>query len=329
MSLLSRWVTRAGVAVAAACLCAGVVVPAHAADDGLADPALQQVVSDDEPIDRDSHVVFDHGHCDIGPKLIDGTWELLARDDSVTPSVWRPIDNMVFKLSDAAIMPIPEGTDYAFTGAKAGEKVYVIPQSEIASVPWLGWSTQSPAVNEAVDGQVQLVFEGHEGPGQFTNFMQAGNFGGPQQNWTSATAQAQVLNVDLNTHAHSNWVFTAPGVHLVRVTAKAKTRDGKDVSATATLRFAVGDATSTDEAAQATWKGADHAQAHPADDPQVTGDTPESSLRVLLGVAIGVAVVGALALVAAVILLRSSKRRREVGLAQARAAQSSPEREDV
>lgn len=311
---------RLGAALAALALLActqGVCAQPAAAADNPSDPALQQVVSDDEPIDRDATIVFDHGHCDLAPKLIDGNWELMARDDTVTPSVWRPLDNVVFKVSDKAIMKLPEGKDYAFTGAKPGDNVYVIPQSEIAGVPWLGWSTQSPAVVKAVDGQVQMIFEGHEGPGQFTNFYQAGNFGGPEQNWTSTTKEAQVLNVDLNTHVHTNWVFTTPGVHLVRITAKATLKDGKTVQASQVLRFAVGDKVTPQQAADTKWKSATHAQAHPDDAASVSGDTAESSHSVLAGVGIGLGVVGILAVILAVVLVRSAKKRREAALARA------------
>ncbi|MDU0968728.1 MAG: choice-of-anchor M domain-containing protein [Actinomycetaceae bacterium] len=304
--------------VAAATLGAGVPA-ALAATDAPSDPALQQVVTDDEAINRADHIVFDHGHCDLGPRLVDGKWELLARDDTVSPSVWRPIDNIVFKVSDKAKMKLPEGDDYSFTGAKGGDDVYVIPQSEIAGVPWLGWSTQSPAVVNGVDGQLKLTFEGHQGKGQFTNFYQAGNFGGPEQNWSSVTKQAQTLNVDLNTHVHTNWVFTQPGVHLVRVTAQATLKGGQTVTATHVLRFAVGDQTSTDEAARATWAGQAHEQAHPADQAKATGDTKESSRGVLAGVGIGLAIVGVVAIIVAVALVRSSKKRRDAALAAAAA----------
>ncbi|MBD3689678.1 TIGR03769 domain-containing protein [Nanchangia anserum] len=294
----------------------GAALPAWA-DDTPSDPALQQVVSDNEPIDQDSTVVLDHGHCDLAPKLIDGTWKLMARDDTVSPSVWRPLDNVVFRVSDKAIMKLPEGKDYAFTGAKPGDNVYVVPQSEVAGVPWLGWSTQSPAVVAAADGPIEMIFEGHQGPGQFTNFYQAGNFGGPEQNWTSTTKEAQILHVDLNTHVHTNWVFTTPGVHLVRLTAKATLKDGTTVQDSQVVRFAVGEKVSAQQAADASWTTTAHSQAHPNDAVEAVGDTAESSHTVLIGVGIGLGVIGIIAIVVAVVVVRTSRSRQAAALARA------------
>lgn len=310
----------AGLAMIGLCVTA---LPAQAADGDPADPALQQVVSDDEAIDRDSTVVLDHGHTDIGPRLIDGKWELMARDDTVSPSVWRPIDNIVFRVSNQAVQTLPDDKAYSFTGAKAGDKIYAIPQSEIQGVPWLGWSTQSPAVVDALDGQLELVYEGHQGPGQFTNFYQAGNFGGPEQNWTSATQQAQVLGVDINTHVHTNWVFTQPGVHLVRLTAKGTLKDGTEVSDTKVLRFAVGDQVSAQQASDEEWKAANNAQAHPEDEAQANGDTPESSRGTLMWVGAGLLLVGVAAAIIALVVITNSKKRRAA--AERSAAAVEPE----
>lgn len=45
---------------------------------------------------------------------------------------------------------------------------------------------------------------------------------------------------------HANWVFTAPGEYLLKVTASAELSDGSTVSDTRYLKFAVGDSASAD-----------------------------------------------------------------------------------
>ena len=47
-------------------------------------------------------------------------------------------------------------------------------------------------------------------------------------------------------HTHANWVFTAPGEYLLKVTASAELSDGSTVSDTRYLKFAVGDSASAD-----------------------------------------------------------------------------------
>lgn len=229
---------------------------AHDDDDSnMVDSKLVQTVKDDEPIDLKTAVALNHGHVDIGPRILDGKWQLIARDDSVNPSTWRSLDKMVFQMGDKSIQKLPEGEQYSFTGAKAGENVWVIPQVEKEGVPWLGWSTQSPKVVEKVNGQVKITFEGHQGPGILTVFTQDGNFSAPRLLWDSQKKTAQAINVDTNTHTHVNWVFTKPGTHLVRISMSATLKDGKEVSDSRILRFAIGAKVNPQTALETLWKG--------------------------------------------------------------------------
>ena len=76
--------------------------------------------------------------------------------------------------------------------------------------------------------------------------MENGNFSAPQVLWSSTKSEPQKLWVEKNTHTHANWVFTAPGEYLLKVTASAELSDGSTVSDTRYLKFAVGDSASAD-----------------------------------------------------------------------------------
>lgn len=205
------------------------------------DPALEQVVSEDETIaPAGETTIITDGHIDLGPLMTDGEVNFLARDDRGDHPVWRHLDDITFVVSDAAKQTLPPDAAYDFTGAKGGQEVWAVPQTQVAQVPWLGWSTQSPPITKAVDRGINLEYGGHQGPGQFTLFVQAGNFGQPQTLWTSAKQQPQAVWVDLKTHTHANWVFTEAGIHLVKVHLKAKLLDGTEVDVPKILRFAVG-----------------------------------------------------------------------------------------
>ena len=228
-----------------------VLLPTHAiaADGGAVDPALTQTVRGDERIaGKGQKTVVDAGHVDMGPLFVNGTWQLMVRDDTAGEPVWRHIDDVVFNVSDRAKLHVPDGYDFV-----GGTDAWVIPQTEIAGVPWLGWNTQSPDVIAKVNGGVTLSFEGHQGEGPFTLFLQAGNFGKPQLLANSVIEQSQPTYVDLNTHTHANWTFTQPGTHLVRISVSATLKDGSTVSDTRVLRFAVGGGSSVEDAAQASW----------------------------------------------------------------------------
>ncbi|MDP9806228.1 surface-anchored protein [Trueperella bonasi] len=211
------------------------------------DPALTQVVDAEEEVaPRGTEVVLDAGHIDMGPKFIDDQWTLMIRDDTDIEPVWRHLEDVVFQVNDGGIMELPDDPAYDFIGADG--EVWVIPQTEIPDVVWLGWNTQDPEVTHRVQGTVSFVFGGHQGDGSFNVFVQAGNFGGPQELWTSAKDESQPISVELNNHTHANWIFTEPGVHLVRMSASATLDDGSSVQDTQLLRFAVGNETNPDDA---------------------------------------------------------------------------------
>ena len=99
------------------------------------------------------------------------------------------------------------------------------------------------------------------GPGRTWMFLQDGTFGKPRLLIDGQSGQAQDVWVDASTHVHANWVFTAPGVYTAALTFSARTTDGQQLSASTTLRFAVGSQTSADEAFAAAPAGAAEAGA--------------------------------------------------------------------
>ncbi|MDU0479089.1 choice-of-anchor M domain-containing protein [Staphylococcus chromogenes] len=222
----------------------------------IQDPNLAQTVTDSEDIaPLGTPAVLDHGHADLGPMLIDGHLDFLVRDDSAEKPVWRHLEDVVFPLRAAAEMNLPDGGQFDFTGAKAGDKVWVVPQTEIQNVVWLGWNTQHPSIVKTADRGVNLEFLGAQGPGQYSLFLQSGGFAKPQKLFSSAEGPGQKMWVDLNTHTHANWVFTQPGVYQIALKAVVKGTDGSVAESTKVLKFAVGESTSVADAASAQWKG--------------------------------------------------------------------------
>ncbi|MDA0185371.1 choice-of-anchor M domain-containing protein [Solirubrobacter phytolaccae] len=216
----------------------------------------------DQRIDKGQAIVRDRavlasGHVDIGPRFVDGRWTLLVHDDAAKAdpdgtSVWRPTEQTVLQVRDEAILRIPDDPAYAFLRGKPGTDVHVVPQTQNPDVVWVGWNTQDPEVMETIDRGVTMTMTGVQGPGELIVYLQSGDFAEPDVLWDSAAKPAPVW-VDVNTHTHANWVFSKPGVYLVRVRIDAELVDGRTVSDTRVLRFAVGSRTSTDEAFAAAW----------------------------------------------------------------------------
>lgn len=247
----------------------------------------------DQTIDSGQAVATDRkvlsvGHVDVGPRFTDGEWTLMVHDASSNPSVWRHLDRTVFQVSDAAALPVPDDPAYAFIG-EPGTRVHVLPQVQNPDVVWVGWNTQDPEVMETIDDGATLTLSGVDGPGELFVYLQAGNFGDADVLWDSTKDEKQDLWVDVNTHTHANWVFTKPGVYVVRVEVTADLVDGSTVTDTQALRFAVGDATDVETAFAADLPAA--ARETPSAQPAASQDTgdgggPSPVLFVIGGIAL-------------------------------------------
>lgn len=225
-------------------------------------------------------VTITEGHIDLGPRLVDGQWVLAARDDTAKTPVWRQTNDMAFVLGENTVLPVPESADYQFLGVPAGTRVYTIGQNQVSGAPWLGWNTQAPELAQAGVSGVKLRLTGHQGPGEVHVFLQAGNFGAPQVVWSTAGHKSTEIYIEANTHTHANWVFTQPGVHLLQFQVTGADGDGRQISATAVLRFAVGKDVTPEQALGAKWQdsssfeGATHAN---ASDSAQAGDSEHSN----------------------------------------------------
>lgn len=264
-----------------ACLLALVALAAVAAAPGAAqranpdeeDPALVQRIDAGQEIAED-RATLSEGHVDVGPRFVDGRWTLMIHDDAARAgggaSVWRHAERTVLRVSDAARLTVPDDPLYRFLHSEPGSRVHVVPQTQDPDVVWVGWNTQDPEVMDRLDRGVTMTLTGVEGPGDLVVYLQSGSFSDPEVLWDSAAPPNPVW-VDVNTHTHANWVFSKPGVYLVRVRIDADLLDGIAVSDTRELRFAVGSNTRAADAMTAEWT------AGPVDDAVVgddVGDPP-------------------------------------------------------
>ncbi len=187
--------------------------------------------------------VISDGHVDMGPHLDGGKLTIRLKDDTTTPATWRELADVTLKVTDKARIDVPSGAGYTFLG-KAGEKVYLLPQSQQAGIVWPGWNTQHESLVKGATGNVTWRLKQVNGPGEFKLFL-TGSFGTPEVIFDSAKPLPQQLGIAPNTHAHGNWAFTKAGAYQLTVEMNATTTAGKSVVDTKTLAIAVGDSTST------------------------------------------------------------------------------------
>ena len=240
--------SRLGMSLSALLVSAFLIIagaPSSFADPSPDPDLAQSVAAHEEWSNEASEIAV--GHVDLGPRLIDGQWRAGLRHDAESGAVWRDPNQTVLRVSDAAIMTAPDSADYPFLADVAGKPVYVVPQTQNPGVVWLGWNTQDPAVTATIDRGLTMRVGPVSGPGRAWLFLQSGTFGKPLLLADSGAAPGDVW-IDSGTHVHANWAFSAPGTYTATVTFLGTTTAGEAVSASTTLRFAVGDAASASEA---------------------------------------------------------------------------------
>ncbi|MFC0111657.1 TIGR03773 family transporter-associated surface protein [Kibdelosporangium aridum] len=187
----------------------------------------------------DTPKVIADGHIDMGPRFVDGKWTVQIRDDTVSPTEWRDLSDVVVQVPDAAKTQIPSDAVYGFLGV-AGSPVWLLPQVQRPGVVWPGWNTQDPEVVAKVGREVTWRLGGVRGPGTFVLFL-SGNFGAPQVIFDSSKPYPQETGIEANTHVHGNWAFSAPGTYLLDIEMTGTANDGKALADRRTLRVHVGD----------------------------------------------------------------------------------------
>ena len=98
----------------------GIAVSASVVLPAAADDSLTQHVDSSEQVVREEAVI-ERGHVDLGPKIVDSKPEILARDDSGETPIWRPLDTLVFRVSDSGQLQVPSDPSYSFLHAHEGD----------------------------------------------------------------------------------------------------------------------------------------------------------------------------------------------------------------
>ena len=211
-----------------------------------ADDSLTQHVDSSEQVVREEAVI-ERGHVDLGPKIVDSKPEILARDDSGETPLWRPLDSLVFRVTDSGKLQVPSDPSYSFLHAREGESYWVIPQTQNPRVVWLGWNTQDPELIKVMGSGATMTLGNLQGPGKAWLFLQDGAFGAPTVLYDSSTSSQSDIWVEANTHVHANWAFSAPGAYALSVRWCFGDKETPQCVSD-TLRFVVGDGAKVEEA---------------------------------------------------------------------------------
>ena len=155
------------------------------------------------------------GHFDLGPAIENGTLVARVKDDRSQPAQWVDPSSLTFALGDAARITAP--ADLGFV-ATPGSSVWLIPSTQIAGVPWLGLNSQREEIVTGTTGPVQFTLDAVEGPGRVAVFNAGALGSGVGEHVFDGPGTGYTLGA--NTHAHQNWVFTAPGTYTLTITMR-------------------------------------------------------------------------------------------------------------
>ena len=155
------------------------------------------------------------GHFDLGPAIENGSLVARIKDDRTQPAQWVDPSTLTFALGEAARITAP--ADLGFV-ATPGSSVWLIPSTQIAGVPWLGLNSQREEIVTGTTGPVQFTLDAVEGPGRVAVFNAGALGSGVGEHVFDGPGTGYTLGA--NTHAHQNWVFTAPGTYTLTISMR-------------------------------------------------------------------------------------------------------------
>ncbi|WP_152552282.1 TIGR03773 family transporter-associated surface protein [Actinokineospora spheciospongiae] len=131
-------------------------------------------------------------------------------------------------VTDAARRPAPSSPAYGFLGVPGGSPIHVIPQAFRPDVLWAGWNTEAVPRGALAGDAVDLALRSARGPGRVEVYLFGAD--GPERVFSSHDSAVRTTRVAVPTHAHANWVFTAPGVYELEFQATATAASGVPLS---------------------------------------------------------------------------------------------------
>ncbi len=178
------------------------------------------------------------GHVDIGIGYKPSGFDLHVHQEDPFEMEYEP-DEVVFLIGNAAATVSPGGAYSGFLGA-AGSPIWVLPTSEVANLPFIGFGTEELEASDWL-GNITLSLASVSGPGSFS-LWNVDSFGAPTLFMSSAEGAGAPNSLSLisGSHAHYNLGFTAPGTYEVSFTASGThATDGAILSGPATYTFEV------------------------------------------------------------------------------------------
>ena len=187
--------------------------------------------------------VITGGHWDFETAYEDGTWDPhwhnhdtdteLELGDVVMTGVFDSTATGFLAGIDSPT-PRPGGSAWDFTGAAAGEDLFIFPASDPQpELPYLGNAAEEIASGVFVGNQITLEFEGIvSAPAGGDYSLYQNTTTGPRAYFSSvgdsSTFADNTLQLNTGSHQHFNWAFTEVGTYQLAFNSSAVLNDGNN-----------------------------------------------------------------------------------------------------
>lgn len=205
-------------------------------------------------------VEYSAGHADIGVEYEAGSGELephwhfgtsaVLNEDSGNDIEYEP-GGAYARVPDASKLSRPSGAQWDFTGAGAGDDIWLLSQNNIAGQPFLGFAAEEVGAASDWTGDISWALDSVSGPSGAHFSVWQSSFSTTPLMSTADPASNPGFTTSIGGHGHFNLGFTEEGVYDVTWTASGTHNTDGFVSGTGTFKFVVGSATAVPEAGTA------------------------------------------------------------------------------
>lgn len=194
--------------------------------------ACAAIVLTTNPTQADERIRWSSGHGDIQVQYVNGAWEYGVQNGSHA-------EDVIIELGEATRTVIPSSTNFAFLGTP-GAPIWIISQSEVSGVPFVGWSSEGMTSGTFVGDRFDLNVASVRGPGDVFIWTTGTGTVDVDVNTTDGLDSNDVLNFPAPGHFHNNIGFTQPGTYFVGIQPTGSLQaGGSTTGALEEIRFAV------------------------------------------------------------------------------------------
>ncbi|MBX3395195.1 MAG: choice-of-anchor M domain-containing protein [Phycisphaerae bacterium] len=165
------------------------------------------------------------GHGDIGIAYHDGEWDLHIHSEGAVIGGVTYIDDefdsggVRIRVPEQMLTARPVDSGWNPIGVGAGSSFWLLPQTEVVGVPFVGIGTEEIAPGEFVGDSINLRLTGVTSPSGLGTFsvFQTDLFGQPNFFMSSADGidLGDVLTLHAAGHIHVNFGFSEPGLWAI------------------------------------------------------------------------------------------------------------------